>query len=197
MQVAPDEKLSTINTDWRGSGNILPRLLLCKNMKGRAIYAGSFDPPTNGHLWMMHRGAQLFDELIVVLAVNPEKRGFLPMEQRKALLEEMSVGLPGKVRVEIVPQGFLVDFASQVGADYLLRGVRNTIDFEYEKSMARMNARMQPEIQTVFLMPPSELEEISSSMVRGFVGLPGWERWVQACVPNCVAEVVSCMSSVK
>lgn len=166
-------------------------------MNGRAIYAGSFDPPTNGHLWMMHRGAQLFDELIVVLAVNPEKRGFLPMEQRKDLLEKMVVDLPGKVRVEIVPQGFLVDFASQVGAEYLLRGVRNTIDFEYEKAMARMNARMQPEIQTVFLMPPSELEEISSSMVRGFVGLPGWERWVQACVPNCVAEVVSCMSSVK
>lgn len=160
-------------------------------MKRTAIYAGSFDPPTNGHLWMMSRGAELFDELVVVLAVNPDKKGFLPMEVRRELLQQMAVGLPGNVRVEVVPQGFLVDFASRTGATHLLRGIRNTIDFEYEKAMARMNARLQPEIQTVFLMPPSELEEISSSMVRGFVGLPGWERWVKVCVPDCVFEAIS------
>ena len=160
-------------------------------MKRTAIYAGSFDPPTNGHLWMMSRGAELFDELAVVLAVNPDKKGFLPMEVRRELLQQMAAGLPGNVRVEVVPQGFLVDFASRTGATHLLRGIRNTIDFEYEKAMARMNARLQPEIQTVFLMPPSELEEISSSMVRGFVGLPGWERWVKACVPDCVFEAIS------
>lgn len=140
---------------------------------------------------MMNRGAELFDELVVVLAVNPEKSGFLSMETRRDLLQQLVTELPGRVRVEVVPQGFLVDFASRIGATHLLRGVRNTIDFEYEKAMARMNARMQPEIQTVFLMPPSELEEISSSMVRGFVGLPGWERWVQACVPPCVFCAVS------
>lgn len=160
-------------------------------MKRVAIYAGSFDPPTNGHLWMMSRGAELFDELVVVLAVNPDKQGFLSMELRREALQEMAASLPGNVRVEVVPQGFLVDFASHTGATHLLRGVRNTIDFEYEKAMARMNARMQPEIQTVFLMPPSELEEISSSMVRGFVGLPGWERWVKACVPRCVFRAIS------
>lgn len=156
-----------------------------------AVYAGSFDPPTNGHLWIMQRGAELYDELIVVLAVNPDKKGFLSMEMRRELLEEMAADIPGRLRVEVVPQGFLVDFALSAGAAYLLRGVRNTIDFEYEKSMARMNARMQPDIQTVFLMPPSELEEISSSMVRGFVGLPGWERWVQTCVPEGVFRAVA------
>lgn len=140
---------------------------------------------------MMSRGAELFDELVVVLAVNPDKKGFLPMEVRRELLQQMAVGLPGNVRVEVVPQGFLVDFASRTGATHLLRGIRNTIDFEYEKAMARMNARLQPEIQTVFLMPPSELEEISSSMVRGFVGLPGWERWVKVCVPSCVFESIT------
>lgn len=139
----------------------------------------------------MSRGAELFDELVVVLAVNPDKKGFLPMEVRRELLQQMAVGLPGNVRVEVVPQGFLVDFASRIGATHLLRGIRNTIDFEYEKAMARMNARLQPEIQTVFLMPPSELEEISSSMVRGFVGLPGWERWVKVCVPSCVFESIT------
>ncbi len=139
----------------------------------------------------MSRGAELFDELVVVLAVNPDKKGFLPMEVRRELLQQMAAGLPGNVRVEVVPQGFLVDFASRTGATHLLRGIRNTIDFEYEKAMARMNARLQPEIQTVFLMPPSELEEISSSMVRGFVGLPGWERWVKVCVPSCVFESIT------
>lgn len=160
-------------------------------MKRIAIYAGSFDPPTNGHQWMMSRGAEMFDELVVVLAVNPDKKGFLPMEVRKELLQQIAAELPGTVRVEVVPQGFLVDFASRIGATHLLRGIRNTIDFEYEKAMTRMNARFQPEIQTVFLMPPSELEEISSSIVRGFVGLPGWERWVKACVPDCVFEAIS------
>lgn len=140
---------------------------------------------------MMRRGAELFDELVVVLAVNPDKAGFLSMEMRRDLLQNLAADLPGNVRVEVVSQGFLVDFAARIGATYLLRGMRNTIDFEYEKTIARMNSRMQPEIQTVFLMPPSELEEISSSLVRGFVGLPGWERWVQGCVPPCVFSAIS------
>lgn len=140
---------------------------------------------------MMRRGAELFDELVVVLAVNPDKAGFLSMEMRRDLLQNLAADLPGNVRVEVVRQGFLVDFAARIGATYLLRGMRNTIDFEYEKTIARMNSRMQPEIQTVFLMPPSELEEISSSLVRGFVGLPGWERWVQGCVPPCVFSAIS------
>ena len=140
---------------------------------------------------MMRRGAELFDELVVVLAVNPDKAGFLSMEMRRDLLQNLAADLPGNVRVEVVSQGFLVDFAARIGATYLLRGMRNTVDFEYEKTIARMNSRMQPEIQTVFLMPPSELEEISSSLVRGFVGLPGWERWVQGCVPPCVFSAIS------
>ncbi len=160
-------------------------------MKRIALYAGSFDPPTNGHLWMIRRGAELFDELIVTLAVNPEKRGFLPLAERERLLNCMVEGLPGKVRVATVENGFLVDFALTEGANYLLRGARNAKDFEYEKTLARMNARMEPEVQSVLLMAPSELEEISSSMVRGFVGLPGWERWVRACVPPCVYEAIA------
>lgn len=159
-------------------------------MQRIGIYAGSFDPPTNGHLWMIRRGAELFDELVVVLAVNPEKRGFLSMEQRKALLETLLAEMPSNVRLAVVEQGFLVDFARKAGARFLLRGIRNTVDFEYEKQMSRMNARMEPEIQSVFLMPPGELEEISSSMVRGFVGVPEWQRWVRACVPQAVYEAI-------
>ncbi len=159
-------------------------------MKRIAIYAGSFDPPTNGHLWMIRQGAALFDELVVTLAVNPDKPGFLPMAERERLLRELSADVPGSVRVATVPHGFLVDFAREQGAGILIRGVRNTQDFEYEKTMARMNARMEPVIRTVFLVPPGELEEISSTSVRGFVGVPGWERWVRAFVPPCVYDAI-------
>lgn len=158
-------------------------------MKKIGVYAGSFDPPTLGHLWMMQRGAALFDELLVVLAVNPEKKGFLTMEQRAALLREITAPLPN-VRVECLTAGFLVDWAKEQGATHLLRGIRNSADLDYERTMAQMNVRMEPALQTVFLMPPSELEAVSSSLVRGFVGQKDGERWVNACVPPCVAKVL-------
>lgn len=161
-------------------------------MKRIGVYAGSFDPPTNGHLWMMQRGAELFDELLVVLAVNPEKKGFLSMDTRAALLRELASPLPN-VRVECLTEGFLVDWAAEQGATHLLRGIRNAADMEYERAMAQMNARMEPALQSVFLMPPSELESVSSSLVRGFVGQKGGERWVEACVPPCVADVLNKM----
>lgn len=160
-------------------------------MKRIGIYAGSFDPPTNGHLWMIEQGAALFDELVVVLGVNPDKKSFLTENQRMDALRGMLVKAPANVRVEKMQGGFLVDFAKRLGATHLLRGIRNTVDFEYEKSMDRMNARMEPELRTVYLMPPPELEEISSSFVRGFVGVLGWQRWVQASVPSNVFNIIA------
>lgn len=159
-------------------------------MKRIAVYAGSFDPPTNGHLWMLRQGAALFDELIIALAVNPDKKSFLAMEQRRELLRSMASELGSQVRVELLPQGFLVESARAWGATHLLRGIRNTVDLEYEKTIARMNSRMEPLLQSVFLIPPPELEPISSSLVRGFVGQPGWQRWVQPCVPPAVFELL-------
>lgn len=156
-----------------------------------AVYAGSFDPPTNGHLWMMRQGAALFDELVVALAVNPDKTSFLSLAQRRELLSQIIAELPSHVRLEVVEKSFLVDFACETGASFLLRGLRSTNDFEYEKSMARMNARMEPKIQPVFLMAPSEFEQVSSTIVRGFVGMPGWERWAGACVPEVVFDCIS------
>lgn len=160
-------------------------------MPRTAIYAGSFDPPTLGHHWLICQGAAMFDELIIALAVNPDKKPFLPLEQRRSLLLQMAAGVAGQVRVEVVQQRFIADYAREVGADCLLRGVRNTTDFEYEKNMARMNERMAPGLRTVFLIPPAELEDISSSLTRGLVGNEGWERWVKACVPQAVFDGIS------
>ncbi len=152
-------------------------------MKRIGIYAGSFDPPTRGHLWMMQQGATLFDELIVVLAVNPDKPGFLTAEERVRVLRALTAELPPNVRLEVSERGFLVDFAKHLGATHLLRGIRNSVDLEYEKCMERMNAAMEPGIRSVYLLPPPELEAISSSLVRGFAGQPGNERWLAATLP--------------
>ena len=160
-------------------------------MKRIGIYAGSFDPPTLGHLWMIQQGSLLFDELVVVLGVNPDKKGFLSEAQRMDALRGMLAAGPANVRVEKMSGGFLVDYARRLGATHLLRGIRNTVDFEYEKSMERMNARMEPALQTVYLMPPPELESVSSSFVRGFVGVQDWQRWVRECVPANVFNIIA------
>lgn len=159
-------------------------------MKRIAVYAGSFDPPTLGHLWMMQQGASLFDELVVVAAVNPDKKGFLPMPQRRAALSSLLSDLPDNVRVVELEKGFLAEYARSIGASYLLRGVRNASDFDYEKTLARVNSQMVPQLQTVFLTPPAELENVSSSLLRGFVGQPGWQNWVRPFVTPSVFKLI-------
>lgn len=159
-------------------------------MKRIAVYAGSFDPPTLGHLWMMQQGAALFDELVVVSAVNPDKKGFLSAELRRVAMQSLLAELPPHVRMEELPQGFLAEYARSIGARWLLRGVRGVVDFEYEKTMARINAQMEPQLQTLFLTPPAELENVSSSLIRGFVGQPGWQRWVSPHVTPAVLRLI-------
>lgn len=160
-------------------------------MKRIGIYAGSFDPPTLGHQWMIQRGAELFDELVVLLAINPDKTPLLSQEERCSALQQMLAHVPGQVWVEILPaRQTTVSYARHIGATHLLRGVRCAADLDYERSLLRMNATMEPGIQTVLLMPPPELEHITSSMVKGFLGLQDWERWVSACVPPAVLSLI-------
>lgn len=159
-------------------------------MKRIAVYAGSFDPPTLGHLWMMQQGCSLFDELVVVQAINPDKQGFFSTDEKRAAMHGLLKYLPDNVRMQELNAGFLVEYAREIGARFLLRGIRNTLDFEYEKSIARINAQMVPQLQTVFLTPPAELENISSSFIRGFVGNPGWQEWVRPHVPAEVLELM-------
>lgn len=166
-------------------------------MKRTAVYAGSFDPPTLGHLWMMQRGAALFDELVVVSALNPQKKGYLSPERRLAAMDSLRAELPPHVRFAELEEGFLAEYARKLGAAYLLRGIRNAADFEYEKTMARINSQMEPQLSTVFLTPPAEVEHISSSLVRGFVGQPGWQRWVQPLVTPAVFALMEAQESAR
>lgn len=153
----------------------------------RAVYAGSFDPITNGHLWMIEHGAALFDELVIAIGVNPQKRSMFSLEQRLAMVRDAAAPF-ANVRVDSFENLFLVHYAQEVEANFILRGIRNEDDYSYERGMRYVNAEFSPSILTVFLMPPREYAEISSSFVKGLVGPRGWEQIVPRYVPRGVFD---------
>jgi len=154
-----------------------------------AVYAGSFDPPTNGHLWMIERGLELFDRLIVAIGSNPAKSYSYSVEDR---LEMLRASVPASDRLEVdhFDNRFLVDYAKKKDATYVLRGIRSPNDYEYERVMRHINADMAPQITTVFLMPPRDIAELSSSMIKSLTGPEGWEETVRRYVPPQVFEVL-------
>lgn len=158
-------------------------------VKKTAVYAGSFDPVTNGHLYIIREGARLFDALIIAIGDNPTKKETFPLETRLELLRTVTRGLRN-VRVDHFSHRFLVEYAQSVGAQYVLRGIRNAPDYEFEATMRNINEDLNPDITTVFLMPPRELAEVSSSFVRGLVGPKGWKRVVGKYVPEPVLRAL-------
>ncbi len=160
----------------------------------RAVYAGSFDPLTNGHLWMIEQAARLFDQLVVAIGVNPEKRYWLAHDERLRLLND-SVQPFANVITATFENQFLVRYARSMQAPYIIRGIRTEADYEYERAMRHMNSDLDPQIVTVFLMPPREIAEISSSLVKGLVGPQGWEEVVRKYVPDPVYRTLMQMHS--
>lgn len=129
-----------------------------------ALYAGSFDPFTNGHLDILEQASKIFDKVIIAVACNREKTGFLPVEKRLLIIKESTSHLNN---VEITSyEGLTVDFAKEKNANVLIRGIRNSKDFDYEFEMAQVNKKLNPDINTLFLTPKPENICISSSMVR-------------------------------
>jgi pantetheine-phosphate adenylyltransferase len=154
-----------------------------------AVYAGSFDPPTNGHLWMIERGLEMFDRLIVAIGNNPSKSYSFTVDER---LELLSASLPACERLTIAhfDNRYLVDYAKKMEAKYILRGIRSPHDYEYERVMRQINADMAPEITTVFLMPPRDIAELSSSMIKSLTGPVGWQDTVRRYVPGAVFDML-------
>ena len=136
-----------------------------------AIYPGSFDPITNGHLDLVARGSALFDKLIVAILRNDEKQALFSVDDRIEMTREV---LGDFSNVEVTAfNGLLVDYAAQCGASVILRGIRAVSDYEYELQMALMNRRLRPEIETVFLMSGEAYSFISSRLVKEVIRLGG------------------------
>ena len=135
-----------------------------------AIYPGTFDPVTNGHLDILHRAATLFDQVIVGVAVETNKKTLFSLEERKHFLES-SIKEPN-VKVEIFP-GLLMHFALSKGACAIIRGLRAVSDFEYEFQLSMMNKQLNEKVETIFLMTASEYSFISSTMIKEISSLGG------------------------
>jgi pantetheine-phosphate adenylyltransferase len=133
-------------------------------MPVKAIYPGTFDPPTNGHVDLIQRGSKLFDHLTVAVLNNPGKDPLFTVEERVEMLKEVTAAI-GNVSVATF-DGLMVEFARQQGASAVLRGIRAISDYEHEFQMALMNRRLAPEVETVFLQPAGRYSFVSSRMVK-------------------------------
>jgi len=136
----------------------------------RAIYPGSFDPVTHGHLDVLHRASKLFDEVIIAVAINDKKIGLFTTEERVDLLHQVAEN--GNIRVASF-SGLLVDFARKMEACAVIRGLRAVSDFEFEFQMALMNRKLEPSLETIFLTPKEELTYLSSRIVKEVARLGG------------------------
>ena len=133
-------------------------------MPVKALYPGTFDPPTNGHVDLIERGSKLFDHLTVAILVNPVKNPLFTVEERVEMLEEVT-GPLGNVSIATF-DGLMVEFARKVGASAVLRGIRAISDYEHEFQMALMNRRLAPDVETVFLQPAGRYSFVSSRMEK-------------------------------
>lgn len=148
----------------------------------RAIYPGSFDPITNGHLDIIERSARLFDEVVVAILINREKQPMFTTEERVDMIK--SVAPQGNVRVDTF-EGLLVHYAMAQNAQAIVRGIRAISDYEYELQMALMNRRLEPRVETVFLMSADAYSYLSSRLIKEVFVLGGSIRGL---VPDLVEE---------
>lgn len=150
--------------------------------KQKAIYPGTFDPFTNGHLDVFERAVNIFDTVTVVIAENSQKNTLFTLEERKEMIEEIITGHKN-ASVEVLHDGLLADYAREVGAHAIIRGVRQVKDFEYEFQMSLLNRHLNPEVTTVFLMPNVKYTYVASSIIREVAMLGGdVKNFVHPCV---------------
>ncbi len=151
-------------------------------MKQSAIYPGTFDPFTNGHLDVLERALNIFEEVTVVIAENSQKSALFSIEERLAMIREVIRDYKG-VDVKVLKSGLLADYARQLGAKAIVRGVRQVKDFEYEFQMSLLNRHLYPEVTTVFLMPNVKYTYVASSIIREVAMLGGdVSKFVHPCV---------------
>ncbi len=133
-------------------------------MEKIAVFPGSFDPITKGHESVVKRALPLFDQIVIAIGKNPEKKFLFPIEKRKTWIEKVFADYP-KIKVSTFT-GLTVDYCRKINAKYLLRGLRTSADFEFERRIGQINKKLYPEIETVFFLTTPELTPINSSIVR-------------------------------
>jgi pantetheine-phosphate adenylyltransferase len=149
-----------------------------------AVYPGSFDPITNGHMDIITRGLGMFDELIILVAYNPNKTSLFTVQERMDIIRECLGEHRSAIRIDCSP-GLLVDYVEKMGANAILRGLRAVSDFEYEFQMALMNRRLNRDVETVFLMTGYQWFYTSSNLIKEAAGLGGS---VKGLVPDLVND---------
>lgn len=156
-----------------------------------AVVSGSFDPITKGHLYVIDQALKMVDHVIVMIANNPDKRYHFNLEERQAIvlaaLKENDDGqavAEGRISIVAMPHGqFTARSAKEKGATLIVRGLRNVVDFEYEHSQQLINTTIEPDVTTVFVMPPTDLIAVSSSNIKAMVGIEGWEELAENYIP--------------
>ena len=148
-----------------------------------AVYPGSFDPITNGHLSILRRGLEIFDEVVVAVAINPQKRCLFTIEERLDMIRQVTAGMEG-VRVDTF-EGLLVDYVERQGSNVILRGLRALSDFDYEFQLALINRKLNRKVQSVFLMTDYKWLYVSSTIIKEAASLGGD---VNALVPDVVRD---------
>ena len=133
-------------------------------MKRKALFPGSFDPFTAGHLNILNRALTMFDEVVVAVGINQDKRSFFDMDKKLDIIRQATEGMPGVTVIQY--DGLTKDVCRELGIRHIVRGVRNMIDFETERSIADANRRLAPEIETIIIPTAQEFAHISSSAVR-------------------------------
>jgi pantetheine-phosphate adenylyltransferase len=172
----------------RGSTNFRQEQHIPTFMR-RAIYPGSFDPITNGHMDIIERGCKLFDEIIIAILVNPDKKPFFTIEERLEMLRQVIEEIDqGSCRLLVEDfRGLLVDYAVERKADAIVRGIRAISDYEYELQMALMNRRLEPRLETVFMMPAEAYSYVSSRLVKEVFLLGGK---IEGLVPASIEAIM-------
>ena len=147
----------------------------------KAVYAGSFDPITKGHEFVIKEASRLFDEVTVLLSINPDKTSFFSTDQKTTYIKDFIKNL-SNVHVVTLDNQYVADYCKYNDVNYLIRGVRNSADLEYEKTVSEVNYQINPNLQSIFILPPPHLSMISSSVVKGMVGFTRWQMEVEKMV---------------
>ena len=150
-----------------------------------AIYAGSFDPFTLGHLDVLKQACSIFEKVIITIGINPDKKSFIPLNDRIEMIKKATEGLNVEAKT---CEGLIVDFAKENGATVLIRGLRNSVDFESERNLGVNNNKLNPEIKTVYFISSPEYSHISSSAVRELLS---YNKDISHLVPKVICDYLS------